>query len=142
MFSMKNAALKFFNGFILSAIVSSVLYAECIDGKLKYVEHGKEVIVNESYCFDLASKLFISSKPCAKNKTCQSKNLGTVEIKMSEMAGATGSLGAKICEKYNGTSQSLEYLAQDKWISTSRCLFVDGSFIDNASVAQKIRYVD
>lgn len=139
---MKGVKLKFLNVLILSAISIGSVFAECIDGKVKYIQQNKEVINNESYCYDLASKLFISSKPCAHNKVCQSKNLGTIEIKMSEMAGVTGSLGFKICEKYHGTPQIMEYQVQTKWVQTSRCIFSDGSFIDNATIAQKVKYVD
>lgn len=118
------------------------LYATCIEGKIKFQHKGKEVINNESYCYDNSIKLLISSKPCGNKKICQSKNLGTIDLKMSEIAGETGSLGFKICEKFHGSPQIVEYWADNKWNPNSRCLFEDGSFIDNASLAQKVKYVD
>lgn len=138
---MKTEKIKLLSVLVVSAIGSGA-FSECIDGKTRHINQGKEVIANESYCYDSASRLFISSKPCAGNKVCQSKNLGTIEIKMSEMASSTGSLGFKICEKYHGTPQIMEYWADSKWNSTSRCIFSDGSFIDNATIAQKVKYVD
>lgn len=135
--------LKIKNTFVLfCSTITLPVFSECIDGKIKYIADKKEVIVNESYCYELSSKLFISSKACHGNKVCQSKNLGTIEIKMSEMTAATGPLGFKICEKFHGKPQQIEYLAQDKWTSVGRCLFSDGSFIDNATLAQKVNYVD
>ncbi len=120
----------------------TTVHAGCIEGKIKYQHHGKEVINNEGYCYDNSIKFLISSKACEKNKVCQNKNLGTIELKMSEIAGETGSLGFKICEKFHGSPQIIEYWADNKWNPNSRCLFSDGSFIDNASLAQKVKYVD
>lgn len=139
---MMNERFKLLSVFILSAILEAHAFAECVDGKIKFIQDKKEVITNESYCYDIASKMLMSSKACAGNKVCQNKNLGTIEVKMSEMASATGSIGFKICEKYHGTPQIMEYWAQNKWNSTSRCIFNDGSFIDNATIAQKVKYVD
>lgn len=127
---------------LLSTIFSLPLSAGCLDGKIRYQHHGKEVVVNESYCYEQSLKLLTSNKSCGVNKVCQYKNLGTIELKMSEIAGETGSLGFKICEKYRGTPQVIEFLLDNKWVSSSRCLFSDGSFIDNASLAQKVKYVD
>lgn len=86
--------------------------------------------------------MLMSSKPCAANKKCQSINLEAINLKMSEMSSVTGSIGFKICEKYHGNPQIIEYWAENKWHSTSRCIFSDGSFIDNATIAQKVKYVD
>lgn len=127
---------------ILSGIVSFSLYADCIEGKIKYLYKSKEVIEIESYCYESQIKLLLSSKKCAHNKVCKNKNLGSIEVKMSEISGETGSLGFKICEKFNGTPQIIEYWGDNKWNPNSRCLFSDGSFIDNASLAQKVKYVD
>lgn len=127
---------------ILSAIHSKNAFAECIDGKIKYTHKNKEVISNESYCYDLDTEMLLSSKPCPQDKVCQNKDLGTIGIKMSETASETGSLGFKICEKYHGTPQIMEYWAADKWYPASRCIFSDGSFIDNATLAQKVNYLD
>ncbi|MBC7427809.1 MAG: hypothetical protein H7336_04295 [Bacteriovorax sp.] len=125
----------------LSAIVMSSAYAECVDGKIKYQVKGKEVIHMESYCYDSDLQIFMSSRPCVK-KDCQSKNLGTIDVKISEIAGERGSLGFKICEKFHGTPQIIEYWGKNNWVQSSRCLFSDGSFIDTASLSQKVKYQD
>lgn len=126
----------------LSTTYAGSAFSECIDGKIKYTHQNKEVISNESYCYDMDSQMLLSSNPCREDKVCQNKDLGSIGIKMSETASETGSLGFKICEKYHGTPQIIEYWAADKWYPTSRCIFSDGSFIDNATLAQKVNYLD
>lgn len=127
---------------LLSIIIIIPLYANCVEGQIKFQYKGKEVINNESYCYDNSIKLLFSSKACSNKKICQNKNLGTLDLKLSEIAGETGSLGFKICENFQGTPQIVDYWGDNKWNPNSRCLFDDGSFIDNASLAQKVKYVD
>ena len=138
---MKQKSCLKFTILFLSVFASIVAHSECIDGKIKYQERGIEVIHAESYCFDSDLKIFMSSKSCP-NKECQSKNLRTIDLKISDVAGDRGSLGFKICEKFHGTPQIMEYWKGDEWSSTSRCSFSDGSFIDTASLAQKVKYKD
>lgn len=139
---MKFGRFTTFTVLFLSVINSASAFSKCIDGKIKHTFQNKEVISNESYCYELDSNTLISSNPCSGNNICQSKNLETIDLKMNEMASETGSLGFKICEKYHGTPQIMEFWAEDKWHSTSRCIFSDASFIDNATIAQKINYLD
>jgi hypothetical protein len=138
---IKSSTFKI-SALILSAISFGNVYSECLDGKIKYIERSKEVIKPESYCYDSDLNIFMSSKPCAQGKECQIMNLETIVVKTSEVAGVTGSLGFKICNKFHGTPQIIEYWAKGSWASTSRCLFSDGSFIDTASMAQKANYAE
>lgn len=127
---------------ILSVIYSGVVFSECIEGKIKHTFQNQEVISNENYCYDLDSVMLLSSDPCPDDKTCKNKDLLSIDIKPSERSTEMGSLGFKICDKYEGTPQIIEFWAANKWHSASRCIFNDGSFIDNSSLAQKVNYLD
>ena len=127
---------------ILSLTTSSNAYSECIDGKIKHIFYNKEIISNENYCFELESDMLFSSDPCADGKICISKNFDPIEFKISEKNFETGSPGFKICEKYNGTPQIIEFWTGKKWQPSSRCIFSDGSFIDTSSLAEKTKFLD
>ena len=127
---------------ILSTISPGNAFSECIDGKIKHIFHNKEIITNENYCYDLESDMLYSSDPCADGKICISKDLEPIDFKTSELNFEIGSPGFKICEKYNGTPQIIEFWAETKWKPSSRCIFSDKSFIDNSSLAQKTNSLD
>lgn len=126
----------------LSVFFSHTAFSECIEGKIKHTLQNKEVITNESYCYDLESVMLLSSAPCVGDKICQNKDLEPISLKVSERSTESGSLGFKICDKYQGTPQIIEFWAANEWHSTSRCIFSDGSFIDNSTLAQKVKYLD
>lgn len=126
---------------ILSVIASQSAFSECIEGKIKHTFQNKEVITNENYCYELDSVTLMSSNPCADGKICQNRELEPVTLKMDD-SSETGSLGFKVCDKYNGTPQIMEFWAANEWHSSSRCIFSDGSFIDNSTIAQKVKYLD
>ena len=128
--------------FLLSIIFVGNANSKCIEGKIKHTFQNKIILSNENYCYELESSMLFSSDPCPEEKICQNKELKPIEIKMSEVSNESGSLGFKICEKYNGIPQIIEFWATDEWHSTSRCIFSDGSFIDNSSLAQKVEYLD
>ena len=126
----------------LSVFYAHTAFSQCIEGKIKHTFQNKEVITNENYCYDLESVMLMSSDSCAEDKTCQNRDLGTVELTPSESSTESGSIGFKICDKYNGTPQIIDFWAVNEWHSSSRCIFSDGSFIDNSSLAQKVKYLD
>jgi len=127
---------------LLSAIGSELAFSECIEGKIKHTFQNKEVISNENYCYELDSVMLMSSDPCADGKICQNRELGTIELKMDDSASEMGSLGFKVCEKYKGIPQIIEFWAANEWHSSSRCIFDDKSFIDNSTLSQKVKYLD
>lgn len=127
---------------ILSAICSNTALSECIEGKIKHTFQNKEVITNENYCYELDSVMLMSSDPCADGKVCQNRELESINLKLDESTSDMGSLGFKICEKYNGTPQIMEFWAANEWHSSSRCIFSDKSFIDNSSIAQKVKHLE
>lgn len=127
---------------LLSAIYSDIALSECIEGKIKHIFQNKEVITNENYCYELDSVMLMSSDSCADGKVCQNRELEEIKVKMDDSSGETGSLGFKICEKYKGTPQIMEFWAANEWHSSSRCIFDDKSFIDNSTLAQKVKYLE
>ena len=126
----------------LSTLYIGIANSECIEGKIKHTFKNKDVLSKENYCYELESNMLLSSDPCPGDKVCQNKELKPIGIKMSEVSNESGSPGFKICEKYNGIPQVIEFWATDEWHTTSRCIFNDGSFIDNSSLAQNVDYLD
>lgn len=118
------------------------LLAECIEGKIKHVFNNKEIITIENYCYSLNPMILMSSGACLGEKKCANIDLKTIDFKESERNTEVGSLGFKICEKHNGTPQIIDFWAANQWHSSSRCIFIDGSFIDNSSLAQKTNFLD
>ena len=139
---MKSLKILLFSMSILSTIAPRNAFSECIEGKIKYILYNKEIISKENYCFELDLDMLFSSDPCADNKVCISKDLDPIEFKISEKNFETGSPGFKICEKYNGTPQIIEFWTGKKWQPSSRCIFSDGSFIDTSSLAEKTKFLD
>lgn len=114
---------------------------DCIDGKIRYVENKKEVIINDHYCFDSILKTITSTKKCPKH--CTVDDLTPLKIKRSELTTERDSPLFKICRKANGVPQAIEYWANNKWIPTSRCLYNDGSYqnIDRL-ISSRVKYED
>ena len=139
---MKSLNLNYLILFFLSNFFVGIANSECIEGKIKHTLKNKVILSNENYCYELESSTLLSSDPCPDEKICQNRELIPIKIKMSEVSNESGSPGFKICEKYNGIPQIIEFWATDEWHSTSRCIFSDGSFIDNSSLAQKVEYLD
>lgn len=112
--------------------------SDCFDnntGKIKFLDDKKIVVEKLSYCFDSESKLFISPKNSflAKNP---------IKLKFTEVHSEMGSLGFNLCQKIEGIPQFIDYWDGKNWISTSRCIFSDKSFVDISTLAAKVEYVD
>jgi hypothetical protein len=104
-------------------------------GKIKFLDDKKIVVEKIAYCFDSESKLFISPKSSFPTKN-------PIKLKFSEVHSELGSLGFNICHKVEGIPQFIDYWDGKNWISTSRCMFSDKSFVDIATLATKVEYVD
>ena len=139
---MISLKISLFTLFIMSVITSASASSDCVEGKTKHIFHNKEVITNENYCYDLESSMLYSTDPCAGEKICTSKNLNPIDFKLSEIDFETGSPGFKVCDKYSGTPQIIDFWAENQWRQSSRCIFSDGSFIDNSSLTQKVNFLD
>jgi hypothetical protein len=114
----------------------------CMEGKLKYLDGKKEILLNEGYCYDSLLRSISSYKKCPNNKECTSNLPGPFSMKHKDVQAEQGSPGFKICEKLNGIPQFVEFWDKEAWIKTSRCIFNDGSFVDIASLSLKVKYVD
>lgn len=116
------------------------------DGKIKYLDGKKEVIINESYCYDSVLKSISSVRKCAdKNdieKECLINMPGPFEMKLKDVQSEMGSIGFNICNKLNGTPQIIDYWDGSSWIKTSRCIFTDTSYMDISELSMKVKYVD
>ena len=62
--------------------------------------------------------------------------------KKSEIINPIGSPGFKICNQIKGSPQIIEIWNSKEWLSSDRCIFLDGSFIDNGSLMKKIKWVN
>ena len=105
----------------------------CIDGKIKYLENKKEIVVHERYCYDSLLHSISSVKKCADQKECISNLPGPFPIKKSA--------ATNLCEKLNGIPQFIQFWDGESWIKTSRCIFNDGSYADTASLNLKVKPV-
>jgi hypothetical protein len=134
--------------FIFFSILSSIVHAgtadeniNCLDGKIRTFENNKEVIQNDRYCYDIILRSITSTKKCEAG--CEVDSLKTQIIKRSELKTAVSSPQFKICEKFHGVPQEIEYWASHKWIKTSRCLYSDGSYQDiERLISSRVRYED
>ncbi len=114
---------------------------DCVDGKIKTIENKKEVIVYERYCFDTVLKSISSTKKCPDG--CLVDNLNPLVLKHSELKSITESPLFIICRKAQGVPQQIDYWANHRWISTSRCLFSDGTYQDiNRLISSRVKYED
>ena len=127
---------------ILSAMTSAYASSECVEGKTRHILYNKEVITNENYCYDLESGMLFSSDPCASDKVCMSKDLDSIDFKLSSTNFEIGSPGFKICDKYNGKPQIMDFWADNQWRPSSHCIFTEGSFIDNSALSEKANFSD
>ena len=122
------------------------VYAEdksgCIEGKIKYLDGTKEILLKEKYCYDSYLRSISSFKKCPDNKVCTINLPGPFLIKHSDIQSEKGSPGFKICQKLNGIPQFIEFWDKQSWVKSSRCIFNDGSFVDIASLSLKVKYVD
>jgi hypothetical protein len=114
----------------------------CIEGKIKYLDGAKEIILKENYCFDSLLRTISSFKKCSNTKECTSNLAGPFLVKVKDIEGKNGSPGFKICAKLNGIPQFLEFWDNENWIKSSRCIFNDGSFVDIGSLTLKVKYVE
>ncbi len=115
---------------------------DCINGKIRYIEGKDEKVMNENYCYDSLLRKIYSSGRCKPNTKCMADFDQPIPMKMSEVTGEKGSPGFKICEKVGGVPQIIDYWEGDKWVKTARCVFKDGSYIDNGTLATKVVYTD
>jgi hypothetical protein len=87
--------------------------AGCIDGKIKYSDNGKLVLLNERYCYDNIVKSLSSVRKCAdKNdnqKECLINMPGPFPIKLKGLQTQTASIGFNICSKLKRISQNIEF---------------------------------
>ncbi len=114
---------------------------DCIDGKIRYTENKKVITITDRYCFDTVLKTITSTKKCPNR--CLVDDLTPVKVKRSELQTEVDSPMFKICRKANGVPQVIEYWANKQWISTSRCLFSDGSYQDiNRLISSRVKYED
>jgi hypothetical protein len=114
---------------------------DCIDGKIRYIENKKQIVINDRYCFDSILKTISSTKKCPKN--CLVDSLTPILVKHSELHSEVDSPLFKICRLADGAPQAIEYWTKKHWISTSRCLFSDGTYQDiNRLVSSRVKYVD
>lgn len=134
--------LSFFGLLIFSFSVHAGKDFGCISGKLRFLEGKTEKIVNETYCYDSLLRKIYSSGRCKPNTKCMADFDKPIMMKMDELSGERGSPGFKICEKVQGVPQIIDYWDGDHWIKTARCIFKDGSYIDNGSLATKVTYAD
>ncbi len=114
----------------------------CIDGKIKYLERKKEIILNDRYCFDRLLRSILSVKKCDNNKECLVNNPGPFLLKLKDINSERGSVGFKICDNLKGVPQFIEYWDGANWVHTSRCIFNDGSYEDIGALSLKVKYVD
>lgn len=127
---------------LLLIIYSDNLYSECVEGKIKHIFKNEEIITNENYCYELNPMILLSTKSCTGVENCKNISLGQIELRVSERSLEIGSLGFKICDKFGGKPQIMEFWALAEWHSASRCIFDDGSFIDISTLAQKVKFLD
>lgn len=131
--------------FLLGAISLSAWAGKdfgCIDGKIRYIDGKEEKVVKESYCYDTILRKIYSSGRCKPNTKCMADFDKPIMMKVSEVSGETGSPGFKICEKVGGVPQIMEFWEGNQWVKTARCIFKDGSYIDNGTLATKVNYSD
>lgn len=114
----------------------------CIDGKIKYLDRDKEILLNERYCYDSLLHSISSLRKCADNKECLVNMPGPYSMKLKDVQVEKGSVGFKVCEKLNGIPQFIEFWDGEVWIKTSRCIFNDGSYMDIPALTLKVKYVD
>lgn len=128
--------------FLYSSLVhADPLAVDCIDGKIRYTENKKQVIINSHYCFNTELRAISSTNRCQNG--CMSESLSPLILKHSELNSEIDSPPFKICRKAQGIPQQIEYWANKKWIATSRCLFSDGSFQDiDHLISSRVRYAD
>lgn len=114
---------------------------DCIDGKIRYTENKKQVVINDRYCFDTVLKTITSTKKCQSG--CLVDSLTPVKVKHSELSSEVDSPLFKICRIALGVPQQIEYWANNKWVATSRCLYSDGSYQDiDRLISSRVKYED
>lgn len=123
--------------FILIVFFSfgQVAFCACIDGKIKILNGKKEGLIEDRYCFDELLRSISSTKRCPDDKECFINLPGPHLLKGKEAKSS-------ICRSLNGTPQKIEFWDKAKWVKTSRCLFSDGSYIDNESLKLKVKFID
>jgi len=100
-------------------------------GKIKFVHHKKNQEQKTAYCFDKSKEMFYSLH-CFKRNDCQAKNF---KKNTYTFDAKSGSPGFKLCQWfYHGIPQILDYWDGQRWITSSRCIFADNSFIDIATL--------
>jgi hypothetical protein len=100
-------------------------------GKIKYTFEKKSQEESTAYCFDKERDMLYSFY-CFQNKDCQAKKFRKNDYSFDS---ESGSPGFKLCQWfYLGIPQLIEYWDGKHWVSSSRCIFPDKSFIDIATL--------
>ncbi|MFA6238407.1 MAG: hypothetical protein WC635_13825 [Bacteriovorax sp.] len=115
--------------------LSEMAFPSCIEGKIKIIDGKKETLTEDRYCFDELLRSISSTKKCPDDKECFINLPGPHLLKGKEAK-------KNICLMLNGVSQDIEFWDKEKWVKTSRCLFSDGSYIDNESLKLKVKLVE
>lgn len=131
--AIKNLRILLFIGLLFHFEAFGAEKSGCIDGKIRYFDHAKEIVMQERYCYDSLLRSLSSTKKCLDNKECLSNLPGPFLIKIKDKK--------IICEKLNGIPQLIEFWDKESWIKTSRCIFNDGSYIDIPALKLKIKLV-
>lgn len=139
---MKSFSFVLCASFLFSFTAFAGKDIDCINGKIRYIEGKNEKVIEENYCYDSLLRKIYSSGRCKPNTKCMADFDQPIPMKMSEVTGEKGSPGFKICEKVGGVPQIIDYWEGNKWVKTARCVFRDGSYIDNGSLATKVVYTD
>ncbi|MBC7540482.1 MAG: hypothetical protein H7281_16780 [Bacteriovorax sp.] len=139
---MKTIQIIFIFLVLLTQIVFAAEKSGCIDGKIKYLDKIKEIVLQDRYCYDSLLRSISSVKKCAENKECTINLPGPFLLKHKDVQVKSGSPGFRVCDLLNGIPQFIEYWDGEFWIKSSRCIFNDGSYMDIAALTLKVKYVD
>jgi len=133
----------FFIFFLLSFKVFAAKDFGCIDGKIRFNDGKIEKVVTESYCYDSILRKIYSIGRCKPNAKCMADTEQVIVLKKSEiLADPKVAPGFKICEKFQGQAQVIEFWDGSKWFKAARCLFGDASYIDILTLAKKVKFSD
>ncbi len=128
--------------FSLSAVALAGKDFNCFEGKIKIIDGKANKELVDSYCYDSILRKIFSSGVCKKNLKCMASIEKPLEVKMAEVDGPLNMLAEKVCKKFSGVDQKIEYWDGDHWIATNRCVFKDGSYIDSPTLVTKIKVTD
>jgi hypothetical protein len=130
---------KIFNWLTIAGSLPIVLFSsnaysqwDCLSGKLRYLLDRKTIEESARYCVD-TSKNHIVSENCVKtkDKPCSALKSGRVPFDFDDFNSPFGSPGFKFCLVNQGQPQIFEYSIDNKWKSSSRCIFKnDNSYSD------------